>query len=143
MGCEHFQYDTAGRSTKLHSHCCKSCALKQSKKRSFGAPAPDTQTGVTRRHRPSKFCGEDRMHRKASVCSRQSHSVTTWRKPRRRWTEKKYSRQSHSPIEWAIGHSNTENPHNEPCGQASVAFGSSFRFKLPVAEHTCCRGECW
>ena len=23
----------------------------------FGAPAPDTQTGVTRRHRPSKFCG--------------------------------------------------------------------------------------
>ena len=25
----------------------------------------------------------------------------------------------------------------------SVAFGSSFRFKLPVAEHTCCRGEYW
>ena len=24
-----------------------------------------------------------------------------------------------------------------------VPFGSSFRFKLPVAEHTCCRGECW
>ena len=26
---------------------------------------------------------------------------------------------------------------------SSVAFGASFRFKLPVAEHTCCRGECW
>ena len=87
---------------KSHSHCCKTCALKRSKIRWFGAPAPDTQTGVTRRHRPSEFCGEDRMHRKASV----------------------YSRQSHSPIEWAIGHSNTENPHNEPCGQALLHSGA-------------------
>ena len=85
---------------KSHSHSCKTCALK-SKMRWFGAP-PDTQTGVTRRHRPSKFCGEDQMHRKATV----------------------YSRQGHSPTEWAIGQSNTENPHNELCGQALLHSGA-------------------
>ena len=34
-----------------------------------------SQTGVTRRHRPSKSCGEDQMHRMLAVYSRRGHSL--------------------------------------------------------------------
>ena len=34
-----------------------------------------SHTGVTRRHRPSKSCGEDQMHRMLAVYSRPGHSL--------------------------------------------------------------------
>ena len=34
-----------------------------------------SHTGVTRRHRPSKSCGEDQMHRMLAVFSRRGHSL--------------------------------------------------------------------
>ena len=34
-----------------------------------------------------------------------------------------YSRPGHSPTEWAIRQGTTEQPHNEPCGQALLHAG--------------------
>ena len=111
---------------KSHSHCCQTCSPKLRRMKWFAAPAPDTQTGVTRRHRPSKFCGEDQMHGKSAV----------------------YSRPGHSPTEWAICQSNTENPHNEPCGAGFAALGRSrlncrkHNWTAPVELTACGRHHC-
>ena len=56
-----------------------------------------------------------------------------------------------TPVESTTGRKYVSWSRTERCCECrfelrqcpSVAFGSSFRFKLPVAEHTCCRGEYW
>ena len=60
---------------KSHSHCCQTRSPKTMKVEVVHCVSTRSQTGVTRRHRPSKSCGEDQMHRMLAVYSRRGHSL--------------------------------------------------------------------